>query len=318
MKKYSLIKRESYRRISLIKLALLIIIILGVLTLTILSVPRILTGAVQMFWLPFDDLRVWMTESSGSFPQYFRDRKALLFELDQLRVQLSTNQANENTINKLQAENQDFRTLLNSVPAERFLARVVARPNQLPYDQLLIDLGSNQGVLENAPVFLEKDQVIGIVTKVNNDTSLVTLISTPNFIATAYIIGPNIYTYTEGMGGGIIRITVPPGVPLQRGNLVILPAIDSGVYGTVSEISTSPTQPEQYGYVSPGASLQSLKYLTIGRTPVTPHTFAVADKLVKTITSNLLLVPVPEEKLVMPPTENASSSQTSSTVTITN
>jgi len=251
MKKYSLIKKESYRRISLIKLAILIIIILGVLTLTILSAPRILTGAVQMFWSPFDGLRVWMTESSGSFPQYFRDRKALLLELDQLHLQLATNQANENTINKLQAENQDFRTLLNSIPAERFLARVVARPNQLPYDQLLIDLGSNQGVLENVPVFLGKDQVIGIVTKVNNDTSLVTLISTPNFIATAYIIGPNIYTYTEGMGGGIIRITVPPGVPLQRGNLVILPAIDSGVYGTVSEISTSPTQPEQYGYVSP-------------------------------------------------------------------
>jgi len=318
MKKYSLIKKESYHRISLIKLALLIIIILGVLTLTILSVPRILTGTAQLFWSPFDGLRVWMTESSGSFPQYFRDRKALLSELDQLRMQLATNQANENTINKLQIENQDFRMLLNSVPDARLLARVVARPNQLPYDQLLIDLGSNQGVLENAPVFLGKDQVIGIVTKVNNDTSLVTLISTPNFIATAYVIGPNIYTYTEGMGGGIIRITVPPGVPLQRGNLVILPAIDSGVYGTVSEISTSPTQPEQYGYVSPGASLQSLKYLTIGRTPITTHTFDAADKLVKTITSNLLLVPVPEEKLVIPPTENSSSSQASSTAITTN
>jgi len=277
------------------------------LALGILFVPRILSGVVNIFWLPFDATRVWITESNGSFPQYFRDRGALLAELDQLRVQVAMGQADENTILKLQAENDDFRSLLESVPEDRLLARVVARPNQLPYDQLLIDRGSDQGVIENVPVFLGKDQVIGIVTKVHAKTSLVTLVSTPGFSSTAYIIGPNIYTYTEGMGGGVVRVRVPQGILLQSGNLVVLPAIDSGVYGTINEISTSPTQPEQYGYVTPGTSLQSMQYVTVGRIPVTAHSFEEAEYLVKTILPDLFLIAVPPDKLVTTSTQSSTS-----------
>jgi len=321
MKKYSLIKRGSYHRISLIRYSFLIIIIAGVIALGILLVPRILSGAVNLFWLPFDTVRVWVMESGGSFSRYFNERGVLLNELDQLQIQVAMQQANENSLHKLQVENQDFRSLLEAVPDDRLLATVVARPNQLPYDQLLINRGFNQGVEENVPVFLGKDQVIGLVSKVQANTSLVTLISTPGFRATAYIVGPNIYTYTEGMGGGIVRVQVPQGVLLQTGNLVMFPAIDSGVYGSIDEISTSPTQPEQYGYVTTGTSLQNLQYVTIGRTPISPHSFEEVEQLVEAVTSNLLLVPVPVDKLVTTSVINATSStvdDSGSSTTVTN
>ena len=306
MKKYSSTKKGNYRQVSLIRYLVLLVIAVFVLVLSLLFLPRLLSGAVGLFWMPFDSVRVWVTQSGSSLPMYLRDRSVLVDELEKLRIKDAMSQASENTISILEAENADFRKLLDAVPQERLLARVIARPNQLPYDVLLVDQGFADGVVLNAPIFLGKNQVIGYVSKVHAKTSLVTLVTTPGFSATAFIIGPNIYTYTEGMGGGITRVTVPQGIALAKDDLVILPALDSGVYGKIEEISTSPTQPEQYGYLSIGVSLQSLKYVTIGREAITKNSFTDADKLVKAITSDLFLVTVPDELLISSSTASSS------------
>jgi cell shape-determining protein MreC len=315
MKKYSLTKKANYRRILLIRRTVLLLGGLIMLWVLFLVAPYIFRGVTAAFWYPFDSVRTWIEESGSSLPQYLRDRSALLSELEALKVRVATEQGNSNTLQKLQVENNEFRTQIGAVPEARVLARVVGRPNQLPYDMLMIDRGSNHAVVQNAPVFLGSDQVIGFVSKVFEKTSLVTLVTTPGFISSAYVIGPDIYTFAEGVGGGVLRVRIPQGILLQTGDLVVLPALDSGVYGDVSLVEAAPTQPEQYGYVSADIPLQSLYYVSVGAEPVVTHTFEQAEKVVADAKSALFTVAVPSNILVTP--EHASTSYVGTSTILT-
>jgi hypothetical protein len=268
-------------------------------------------GVAAAVWYPFDIVRVWVAESGSSLPQYIRERSTLLSQLEAYKIAEATSRGNESTIKKLQIENDEFRKELGAVPEERLLARVVARPNQLPYDMLMLDRGSVHGVVIDAPVFVGKDQVIGFVSAVHNETSLVTLLSTPGFTASAYVFGPNIYTVTEGMGGGVLRVRVPQGILLQPHNVVVLPAIDSGVYGEVAYVEAAPSQPEQYGYVRTSVPLQSLYYVSIGRQAIVTHSFDEAKTVVADNASKLFSVAIPQSELVVPESYKASESTTS-------
>ena len=278
--------------------------------------PFFVRSAVNIAWYPFDMMRIWVAESGSSLPQYLRERSTLISELEALKIKIATEQGTESTIKKLQIENMELRNLAGALPEARVLARVIGRPNTLPYDVLMLDRGSNQGVQLNAPVFLGADQVIGFVSKVTEKTSLVTLVTTAGFTSSAYVIGPNIYTFAEGMGGGILRVRVPQGILLRTGDLVLLPAIDSGLYGTISYIETSVTQPEQYGFVTTSIPIQSLYYVSIGREPVVPQSYAQSEALIDATKVELFKVELPEGVLVTP--ETSTSTVVGSTTIPTN
>ncbi len=256
-------------------------------------------------------VRVWVAESSDSLPQFLRERSALVEELQSLKAAAAIDQGNENTINKLQFENDQLRSLFGEVPKERLLARVIARPNELPYDMLMIDRGTENGVTLHAPVFLGRDQLIGVVSDVRTKTALITLVTTAGFTSTAYVIGPNIYTYAEGMGGGIMRVRIPQGIPLQVDDLVVLPAVSvTGVFGAVAEVVTSPTQPEQYGFVTLESPLQGIQYVSVGTEAVVPQSYDIARDQVDTFVRELFQIDLPEGVLVTP--ETATTSATTS------
>lgn len=300
MQKFSSIRRGNSRRTSRTKRISVAVLVVGVLLVLSLVLPRIFSFATQVFWYPFTTTYVWLNESSGSLPAYFRDRRELVGQINELRGELASQSGTDLTIKRLQTENTEFRNLIGAVPGERQVARVVARPPQLPYDVVLIDRGARQGVVESAPVYLGQDQLVGFVSTVNPDTSLVTLVTHPDFSATAYIMGPDIFTLTEGVGGGVLRVRVPQGLPIKQGDVVILPAVDAGVYGSIFAVTSSPTQPEQFGYVEPAVPLQSLFYVSVGSEPIVTKSFVEAQQVVEAVESRLLRVELPPGVLVTP------------------
>lgn len=305
MKKYSLTKKANYRRTLLIRRIVLVAASVLVLILLYLVVPQVARAVASVVWYPFDMVRIWVAESGSSLPQYLRERSALVGELDELKAQIATQRGTENTVRKLQIENDIFREQISAVKDTRILARVIGRPNQLPYDMLMLDRGSAHGVQAQSPVFAGSDQVIGFVSKVQEKTSLVTLVTTAGFSSSAYVIGPNIHTFAEGVGGGVLRVRVPQGILLQTGDLVILPALDSGVYGAVSLVEAVPTQPEQFGYVSADVSLQSLYYVSVGAEPVRTHSYTEAEAVIADVKATLFQIDLPPGVLVTPETATA-------------
>lgn len=313
MKKFSSITRVNSHHISRDKKIKRIVFLSAFALALILIVPKAVSFTASMVIVPVHALQTWMYESTDSFPYFFRDRSALIDELNAFKYTQSAQSGDALTLQLVTAENQTLRGLLGAEGERRIGAGVIGRPNKLPYDVLVLDKGSVDGIFEGAPVFIGGDAVIGVVGKVFKQSSVVTLITTPGFSTSVYIIGPDIYTTAEGIGGGQLRVGVPQGIKLEEGNLVILPGIDAGIYGKVSMVQSIPSEPEQYGFVSPEIPLSGLRIVSVGSVPLEPVTFEEAQQIVFDTKKVLFDVPVPQGILIT----TQSSTSVSSTATST-
>jgi len=291
------------------------VILFGLLFVFIFLLPRVLTITANIALWPLEKIRVIAPDTSEKVENFFKDRNHLTDEINDLKARLALTEQSDETLHKLQQENVEFRALIDATPEERVIARVVARPPQLAYDFLMINKGADEGVVLHAPVFSGKDQLIGFISEVKSNTALITLVTAPGFKATSYIIGPNIFTETEGMGGGVLRVHVPQGIPLQVDDIVILPATESGIYGRIFEIFTEASQPERFGYVSPDISTQNLTYVSIGKEAVNTASYEVSKEMIENIRHDLLTINLPDGVLVTPEeTATSTASTTDNTV----
>lgn len=220
-------------------------------------------------------------------------------------------------LNSLRQENESLRALLGDEGETRIAAGIIGRPTALPYDVLMLDKGSDEGIMVDTAVYAGDDTVIGYVTASYQHTALVTLVSTPGFTSTAYVFGPNIYTTAIGIGGGITRIHVPQGIKLSVGDSVVLPSLSSGIYGNISAIDSVPELPEQYGYVASQIPIHSLRVVAVGTRPLSVMDFETARAVVETAKKDFLMIDVPDDMLidVVDATSSATTSDTAATTT---
>jgi cell shape-determining protein MreC len=178
MKKFSSKMRGSSRQPSKIKWwtsALIGLLVVGFLLPSIMGA----VGGVAVY--PLHLVRVWWFESEASLPRYVRDKQMLIEEINTLERTLAQTESSKHHETLLQDENERLRSLLHRNEDKRIVARVLARPNQLPYDVLQIDRGSTQGVVTFAPVYVGQDQVIGFVSYVGRYYSYVTIFTKSTF-----------------------------------------------------------------------------------------------------------------------------------------
>ncbi len=262
-----------------------------------LVVPKLFSLTSQIVLAPIHGIHTWIQTSDSRFPMYVRDRNELLTRITELEQEVAIASGTDLTQQRLYEENQWLRQLLGVDSETRIAAAVIARPGQLPYDYLQIDKGSRAGIQAGAPVYVGRDNVIGIVTSTTDTYSFVELFTTPGFSTTAFISGANVMATIDGHGGGIARVRVPQGVPLQVGDLVHLPSLHPGVFGRVAYLENEPSQPEQFGYIALSQPISSIHYVSIGSEAITPSDPPVIEERVKHIISNALNINTAELQL---------------------
>lgn len=314
MKKFSSITRVNSHRTSRGRKIKIIILTAAIAVALFFAVPKIVASIASLVMMPVHAIETWLAVSGDSFPHFIRERSKLVEELNALKYTQSAQSGDRLTTQLFSKENEELRKLLGDEGESRIVAGVIGRPNTVPYDVLVLDKGQEDGIVEGAPVFIGDDAVIGTVSKVFNSSAVVTLVTTPGFEVSVYILGPNIYTTAIGMGGGQLRVGVPQGIVLTEGDLVILPGVDSGIYGAINFVKSVPTEPEQYGYVAPEVPLAGLRLVSVGMIPLEPLSFEDAQKIVAENKQAVFQVPVPENMLV---TSDNSSTTASSTATTT-
>lgn len=104
--------------------------------------------------------------------------------------------------------------------SQQAVARILAKPNQTIYDTLLIDLGSDDGILVGARVLAQGNIPIGLVSEADLKTSKVKLFSTSGEITKAVIVGPDIFIDLKGQGGGTFETTLPRDIVIEKGTTV--------------------------------------------------------------------------------------------------
>ncbi len=255
-------------------------------------------GAVAFIVSPITDFKTWIGSSSAGIPTFFRTQGSLVAEVKELRETLAQSAADRFTISWLTKENEVHRAELGLRRDSRVIAGVVVRPGQTPYDTLLIDKGTDDGVTEGAIVYAQGDVAIGSVIRAYNASALVELVSTAGVHSTAYIFGPNIFTDAEGQGGGVLRVSVPQDIPLSVGNMVVLPGASAGVYGAITYIEAPESSPQQFGYVAGPVPLASLRTVEVSTYRAPTISYEEARAVVASASTTLFGVAIPEDVLV--------------------
>lgn len=115
------------------------------------------------------------------------------------------------------------------------MARILARPNQSLYDTLVIDVGSNDGIVVGQKVFGKGNLPIGLVSEVDIKNSKVKLFSTAGEKTKAVIIGNDIIVDLVGQGGGTFETTLPRDILVEKGTNVA--TLDDGLTVAIMEES---------------------------------------------------------------------------------
>lgn len=300
MRNYSLKTKVNFRRNSRARGLLYLGILTASLLLVVSFFGSLLSHATALVTMPFYAARTWLAESTAPLPLYVQGRNELIEEINALKLEAATESGREATITYLSDENERLTALLEDVKEgdEPIVASVIAQPPRVPYDVLVLDKGSAVGIREGAPVMQGRDSIVGVVAHVYEQGSIVELFSSPRMRATGFVVGPDVYALVTGMGGGVMRVSVPQGVPLDSESIVVLPQLRGGIFGSVTHVESEPTEPEQYGYITLPTPLQSLRFVRVGREPLSRITYEEAEALRPVWVADFLEIPdVPPDAL---------------------
>lgn len=186
---------------------------------------------------------------SGSFAdslktqkQLIADNKRLSNENERLRVQ--STEADE-----LRTENEKlrgFRAGSLSVK-DPVYSRVLTKPTQLPYDELIIDTGSDRDpkLKVGQLVFADPETVLGHVVEVGKKFSRVELYSEGG-VSLPVSVGPDGNpSVALGLGAGNFSLSLPRGLNVKIGDPIRTSIIGDYLLGYAGKIDKDPNDPFQ-------------------------------------------------------------------------
>jgi cell shape-determining protein MreC len=295
MRNYSLKTKANSHHSRDLRALYIKIFLIGIAFFLLFSLRSIIGSVTSVVTVPLFTIRHYFETSSAALPTYIRDRSILEKEIQELKQEIAGQEGLRTTYTYIENENIELRKLLGASTTPSVTAGVIARPPYSPYDTVIIDKGSSDGIVSSSPVYYGSGMALGYVRVVYKNNAFVTLFSSPNVETTVYVFGPNIFTTAYGEGGGVIRLSIPQGIKINQGDMVVLPSLSRGILGKVSSIQSIPTEPEQSAYVRLEVPIQSIRAVRVDTKAQQPVSFEDAFDAVQEIEKTLFTIPIPED-----------------------
>lgn len=237
------------------------IIVIGII-IVVLVVRFAFPGALTALMTPLWGTGTALTAAAGGASAYFGDRPSLVAERDRLTAE---NEALLQTNRMLDARAQDLERLLGSrtEAGSGILAGVLARPPVAPYDVLVIDQGSEDGVVIGAFVSGPGGVPVGTVEDALPGSSRVVLYSAPGRKTEGWAGDVRTPVTLEGIGGGIFRASIPRDAAVIVGDTVYVPGPGSIPVGSVTSVNLDPSSPRSSIEVRPYVNVFTLPWVTV-------------------------------------------------------
>lgn len=193
-------------------------------------------------------------------------------EVTRLRAELASTTARMADRDALYEENLQLKSRLGrDAGRARLLAAVLLRPPGTPYDTLIVDAGSAEGVSAESLVSGGGTTLIGSVAQVYEHTSRVVLFSAPgetydvllHAAGNAAVIVP---VQMQGQGAGSLVGQVPAGTIVAVGDTLVFPGIASQFAGRVSHVISKEGESFQTIYARLPVDPLSLQFVEILQT----------------------------------------------------
>lgn len=228
------------------------------------SLDRIFSASVSAIGRPF--LRAG-NSTSGWFDKNFsflKNKKTLEEDSRSLKERVQELESKILSCQVLEEQNKELKNVLSRNEEQKyFIAFVISRPPQSPYDVLVIDAGSDNGVENGMEVTAYGDILIGHVNEVFAKTSKVKLISFPKEEINAMILDANVPVIAVGQGNGNFEINLPKAVEVKEGEKVVTLGINPLLLGIVEKIKSNPSDPFQKILFRLPINIQELNYVMI-------------------------------------------------------
>lgn len=206
-----------------------------------------------------------LSDSVHSIGLFSKPKQTLISENQTLQEKILELNAQVAGFQILEKENQDLKQILERKPqgTRMVLAGVLAIPTRTPYDTVIIDAGSEEGIAKDQIVFAYSTIAIGTISEVYTHTSKVTLFSSPGVIFDGLLINDNTHIETKGNGGGNLEATLPREVSVEIGEVMVTPGTTGHTVATVGKIVSDPRDPFQKVILVSPINMNQLRFVEV-------------------------------------------------------
>jgi len=205
---------------------------------------------------------------------YFISKGSLQAENERLKSELDLNNGLMSNYDLILAENLALKEILGRKDERQnlVLGAILSKPNQSPYDTVLVDVGTDHGVYVGAKVFANANIPIGRVIEVYPNSSKVILFSSSGEKTSVSVIAKRSTTLEAGAsveitgrGGGNFEMLMPRDFILEKGDTVVLPGITPYVVAIVEAIVSDPRDAFQKVLLVTPLNIQDLRFVEVER-----------------------------------------------------
>ncbi len=190
---------------------------------------------------------------SGQISQNLSDslktQRTLLAENKKLKIDNATLRSLGLRVNELQAENSKLRGLrtIEDASQKSIFGRVILKPNHLPYDEIIIDIGKEAlpDIYLGQLIFADSEIVLGQIELVTDHYSKIKLYSTGGVKIPVTVGETAVPSIAEGLGAGNFSLTVPRGVNIKVGDRVKTSIVGNYTLGYVANVIKNVNDPFQ-------------------------------------------------------------------------
>jgi len=194
---------------------------------------------------PAFSLGTHITDSFQSLGNALRTKNSLVHTIEELRQENMILAHDSFAYRILRAENRALRERLGIWQGEsgHILARVVARPPVVPFDSLTIETAHRGVVPIGSRVRISETIEIGRIETWGSRTGIVALYTSTGTRTPVEINAGGSLVVAEGVGGGSYILRVPRSFPVEVGDLLTRPGLESVVIGIVESVSAQEADP---------------------------------------------------------------------------
>lgn len=202
------------------------------------------------------------TASIGAVGTFFTDKSELASERDQVQSE-NAGLTLENSM--LREQVADLTALLGSRREGEpgIVAGVLARPPVSPYDVLVVDTGTENGVKVGALVFGNGGIPLGTVASVNQRSARILLYSAPGRETAAWVGEKRIAATLTGVGSGAFTMRVAREAGVLVGDAVLIAGPGALPIGTVLSVEDDPSAPRTRIRIRPLTNPFSVTWVSI-------------------------------------------------------
>jgi rod shape-determining protein MreC len=212
-------------------------------------------------WKIKTNITIFLTDNY----KLFSSKKTLIQENLILKDEITTLSQEKVFTDIIKRENEDLKSIFlrKNKNQDHILATVLVKPFLSPYDTLIIDVGTQNGVTVGNSVLVQGNIFIGYISEVNTKSSKVILHSSPGEKTNVIIGENNISKEALGMGNGNFILEVPRELGIQQGDSITIPSIYTNIFSVVERIEFKETDAFQTIFFKNPINISELKWVEV-------------------------------------------------------